>query len=316
MITTLAGGVGGARFADGLIQAAGADNVTVVVNTADDFELYGLRICPDLDTVLYTLAGIANPELGWGIAGDTRATLDGIAAFGEEPWFQLGDRDFATHVLRTAWLRDGNSLETVVDELRRRLGVPTPIVPMTSDPVATTIETPSGWLAFQDYFVRRRQQDDVIGVSFVGIEEAKPAESALAAVRNAGLIMLAPSNPIVSIGPILAFPPFHRALSDRRAPAVAISPIIGGRALKGPADRMLQSLGHEPTATGVARLYEGLIDGFVIDHVDADQAPEIEQELGISVFVTDAIMHEIADRGRLAREAMAFGESLRVKATA
>ena len=316
MITTLAGGVGGARFADGLVQAAGADNVIVVVNTADDFELYGLHICPDLDTVLYTLAGIANPELGWGIAGDTRATLDGIAAYGEEPWFQLGDRDVATHLLRTAWLREEQSLADVTDELRRRLGVSTPIVPMSNDPVGTTIETPAGWLAFQDYFVRRRQQDDVIGVSFVGIEEAKPAESALAAVQSAGLIMLAPSNPIVSIGPILAFPPFHRALSDRRAPAVAISPIIGGRALKGPADRMMQSLGHESTALGVARLYEGLIDGFVIDHVDADQAPEIEEELGIAVFVTDAIMHDIADRGRLAREAIAFGESLRVKATA
>ena len=316
MITTLAGGVGGARFADGLVQSAGADNVTVVVNTADDFELYGLRICPDLDTVLYTLAGIANPVLGWGIDGDSRATLDGIAAFGEEPWFQLGDRDFATHILRTAGLREGQTLEAVTDELRRRLGVQTPIIPMTSDPVATTIETPSGWLAFQDYFVRRRQQDAVIGVSFVGIEEANPSASALQAIQDAALIMLAPSNPIVSIGPILAFPPFHRALSDRRAPAVAISPIIGGRALKGPADRMMQTLGHEPTAVGVARLYEGLIDGFVIDHVDADQAPEIEGELGIAVFVTDAIMHDIADRGRLAREALTFGESLRVKATA
>jgi LPPG:FO 2-phospho-L-lactate transferase len=316
MITTLAGGVGGARFADGLVQAAGADNVTVVVNTADDFELYGLRICPDLDTVLYTLGGIANPVLGWGIDGDTRATLDGIAAYGEEPWFQLGDRDFATHILRTAWLREGQTLEAVTDVLRQRLGIQTSIIPMTSDPVATTIETPSGWLAFQDYFVRRRQQDAVIGVSFVGIEEASPSESALDAIRDAELIMLAPSNPIVSIGPILAIPPFHRALSDRRAPAVAISPIIGGRALKGPADRMMQTLGHESTALGVARLYEGLIDGFVIDHVDADQAPEIEDELGIAVFVTDAIMHDIADRGRLAREAMAFGESLRVKATA
>jgi LPPG:FO 2-phospho-L-lactate transferase len=315
MITTLAGGVGGARFADGLVQAAGADNVTVVVNTADDFELYGLRICPDLDTVLYTLGGIANPVLGWGIDGDTRATLDGIAAYGEEPWFQLGDRDFATHILRTAWLREGQTLGAVTDELRRRLGVQTAIIPMTDDPVGTTIETPAGWLAFQDYFVRRRQQDAVIGVSFVGIEEASPAEAALAAVREAELIMLAPSNPIVSIGPILAFPPFHRALSDRRAPAVAVSPIIGGRALKGPADRMMQTLGHEPTALGVARLYEGLIDGFVIDHIDADQGPEIE-ELGIAVFVTDAIMHDIADRGRLAREALTFGESLRVKATA
>jgi len=315
VIATLAGGVGGARFLDGLVQANGAENVTAVVNTADDFELFGLRICPDLDTVLYTLAGLANPVLGWGIADDTQATLDGIAAFGEEPWFLLGDRDFATHILRTSWMREGALLSEVTDQFRRRLSVSTPVIPMTNDQVGTTIETPGGWIDFQDYFVRRRQQDDVIGVSFVGIEEAHPTPAALEAVQRAEMIVLAPSNPIVSIGPILAIDEFHRAISDRTAPAIAISPLIGGKALKGPADKMMETLGHESTAVGVARLYEGLIDGFVIDHVDAGQAAEIE-ELGIAVFVTDAIMHDVADRGRLAREVVTFGESLHVKATA
>jgi LPPG:FO 2-phospho-L-lactate transferase len=315
VIATLAGGVGGARLLDGLVQANGAENVTAVVNTADDFELFGLRICPDLDTVLYTLAGLANPVLGWGIADDTRATLDGIAALGEDPWFLLGDRDFATHILRTSWLREGAMLSEVTDQLRRRLAVSTPIIPMTDDRVGTTIETPGGWIDFQDYFVRRRQQDDVIGVSFVGIEEAHPTTAALEAVHSAEMIMLAPSNPIVSIGPILAIDEFHRAISDRTVPAVAISPLIGGKALKGPADKMMETLGHESTAVGVARLYEGLIDGFVIDHVDAEQAVEIE-ELGIAVFVTDAIMHDVADRGRLAKEVVTFGESIHVKATA
>ena len=315
MIATLAGGVGGARLLDGLVQANGAENVTAVVNTADDFELFGLRICPDLDTVLYTLAGLANPVLGWGIADDTRATLDGIAAFGEDPWFLLGDRDFATHILRTSWLREGAKLSEVTDQLRRRLAVSTPVIPMTDDRVGTTIETPGGWIDFQDYFVRRRQQDDVIGVSFVGIEAAHPTTAALEAVHSAEMIMLAPSNPIVSIGPILAIDEFHRAISDRTVPAIAISPLIGGKALKGPADKMMETLGHESTAVGVARLYEGLIDGFVIDHVDAEQAVEIE-ELGIAVFVTDAIMHDVADRGRLAKEVVTFGESIHVKATA
>jgi LPPG:FO 2-phospho-L-lactate transferase len=315
VITILAGGVGGARLVDGLVQAVGDDQVSVIVNTADDFDLYGLHICPDIDTVLYTLAGIANPVLGWGIDGDTRATLAGIAAYGEEPWFQLGDRDFATHILRTAWLRNGTPLGSVIYFLRQRLGVQTPIYPMSDDPVATMIDTPVGRLAFQDYFVRRHQQDTVTGVEFAGIEAARAAPAALKALRDAELIVFAPSNPIVSIGPILGIDDFRRALIGRSAPAVAISPLIGGKALKGPADRMMQSLGHESSALGVARLYQGLIDGFVIDHVDAEQAMEIEN-LGMAVLATDAIMHDVPDRGRLAREVTAFGKTLRVKAPA
>jgi LPPG:FO 2-phospho-L-lactate transferase len=315
VITILAGGVGGARFADGVGQAVGTDRVTVVVNTADDFDLYGLRICPDIDSVLYTLAGLADPVQGWGIAGDTRNTLDGIATYGEEPWFQLGDRDFATHILRTAWLRDGQPLGEVIDRLRISLGVETPILPMCGDPVATMIDTPNGRLAFQDYFVRRQQRDEVTGVHFEGIGSAAATLAALEAIRSAELVLLAPSNPIVSIGPILAVAGYRDALGETNAPVIAISPIIGGKALKGPADRMLASLGHESSALGVARIYAGLIDGFVIDDADRDQTAAIEA-LGIRVLATDAIMHDVPDRGRLAHEAIAFGESLKVKAPA
>ena len=315
MITILAGGVGGARFADGLVQAVGPENVMVVVNTADDFNLYGLRICPDIDTVLYTLAGIADQVQGWGIGGDTRATLHGIAAFGEEPWFLLGDRDFATHILRTYWLRNGTPLGAVVDRLRRSLGVETAIHPMSDDPVATQIDTPDGRLAFQDYFVRRRQQDQVIGVEFEGVASARRNEAALNAINSADLVLFAPSNPIVSIGPILAVDGFREALARNRAPVVAVSPIIGGKALKGPADKMLTSLGHETSALGVARIYAGIIDAFVIDRVDRHQSAAIEG-LGIQVLATDAIMHDVADRGRLAGEVLTFGQTLKVKAPA
>jgi LPPG:FO 2-phospho-L-lactate transferase len=314
MIAVLAGGVGGARFIDGLVQAAGADDVCAIVNTADDFQLYGLHISPDIDTVLYTLAGLADPVQGWGIAGDSHATLGGIAAFGEEPWFQLGDRDFATHILRTAWLREGVTLGNVVERLRKALGVDTTILPMTDEPVATMIDTPASRLPFQDYFVRRRQRDDVIGVEFNGIETALPSQAALTAIRSADLVLFAPSNPIVSIGPILAVDGYKETLVTG-APIVAVSPIIGGKALKGPADRMLSTLGHESSALGVARIYADLIDGFVIDVADRDQAAEIEA-LGMRVLVTDAIMHDVPDRGRLAREVLAFGRTLKVKAPA
>jgi LPPG:FO 2-phospho-L-lactate transferase len=309
VIVTLAGGVGGARFIDGVAQTAGADNITAIVNTADDFNLYGLRICPDLDTVLYNLAGIADPVNGWGIAGDTRKTLDGIAEYGVETWFLLGDRDFATHILRTNWLKSGESLTAVTESLRMRLSVHTRILPMSDQPVATHLKTKEGLVEFQDYFVRRHQSDEVYGVHFEGIEDAQPVPAALDALLTAELILLAPSNPIVSIGPILSINPYREALVNRSVPSIAVSPIIGGKALKGPADRMLTSLGLESSALGIARIYQNLIDGLVIDNVDADLAPAIEA-LGIRVLVTDAIMHDIPDRGRFAAEVLAFGQTL------
>jgi LPPG:FO 2-phospho-L-lactate transferase len=296
-------------MAQGLQRALAPGDLTVIVNTADDFELYGLHISPDLDTVMYTLAGIADPVNGWGVAGDTRHTLDAIARYGREPWFLLGDQDFATHVLRTERLRAGAPLSEVTAELSTALGIPSPILPMTDDRVATLIDTPAGRLEFQDYFVGRRQSDAVLGVTFAGIESATAQPAAMAAIRDADAVIVAPSNPIVSIGPILATPGIWEELSTTSAPIVAVSPIVGGRALKGPAANMLKTLGHEVSALGVARLYADLFDGLVIDAVDRNLVPEIEV-LGQRVLTTQTVMGGEDDRRRLAAEVIDFSRSL------
>lgn len=308
-IVALAGGVGGAKMAQGLQVALGPGELTVIVNTADDFELFGLHISPDLDTVMYTLAGIADPVQGWGIAGDTRQTLTAISEYGREPWFQLGDRDFATHILRSELLRNGQRLTEVSAWLSKALGVTSNIVPMTDGPVATRIMTASGILDFQDYFVARRQSDIVLGVEFAGIEGARPTAEAVSAIASADVIVVAPSNPIVSIGPILAVPGMRQALEEANAPIVAISPIVGGQALKGPAANMLQSLGHEVSALGVVRILKEFVDGFVIDSIDRPLAPAIE-DVGVSVLVTNTIMGDLDDRKRLAEEVLAFASSI------
>jgi LPPG:FO 2-phospho-L-lactate transferase len=309
VIVALAGGVGGAKMAQGLQAALPPGDLTVVVNTADDFELYGLSISPDLDTVMYTLAGIADPVNGWGVAGDTRKTLDAIARYGEDPWFLLGDQDFATHILRTERLRSGMPLSVVTTQLSGALGIPSRIVPMTDHRVATLVETPAGTLEFQDYFVGRRQRDDVLGVTFAGIERATAHPDALAAIRRADAVVIAPSNPIVSIAPILDIPGVQDALADSPAPIVAVSPIVGGQALKGPAAQMLATLGHEVSARGVARLYAGVIDGLVIDEVDRELGSAIEL-LGPRVLVTATVMGDEADRRRLAVDVLDFAASL------
>ena len=302
-IVALAGGVGGAKMAQGLQAALVPGELTVIVNTADDFELYGLHISPDLDTVMYTLAGIADPVQGWGIAGDTRQTLSALAEYGREPWFQLGDRDFATHILRSELLRNGQRLTEASAWLSKALGVTSNIVPMTDSRVATRIMTAVGTLDFQDYFVARRQSDIVLGVEFAGIEGARPTAEAVSAIASADVIVVAPSNPIVSIGPILAVPGMLQALEEANAP------IVGGQALKGPAANMLQSLGHEVSALGVVRILKELVDGFVIDSIDRPFAPAIE-DLGVSVLVTNTIMGDLDDRKRLAEEVLAFASSI------
>jgi LPPG:FO 2-phospho-L-lactate transferase len=309
VIVVLAGGVGGAKMAQGLQAALPLGDLTVVVNTADDFELYGLAISPDLDTVMYTLAGIADPVHGWGVAGDTRNTLDAIARYGQEPWFLLGDQDFATHILRTERLRAGWPLSAVTKELSGALGIRSRIIPMTDDRVATQVDTPAGTLEFQDYFVGRRQSDDVLGVTFAGIEQATAHPDALAAIREADAVVIAPSNPIVSVAPILETPGIREALDDTPAAIVAVSPIVGGRALKGPAAQMLATLGHEVSALGVARLYAGLSDGLVIDEVDRELVPAIELT-GPRVMVTATVMGDEADRRRLATEVLDFAATL------
>ena len=309
-IVALAGGVGGAKMAQGLMHAFDNVELTVVVNTADDFELFGLRISPDLDTVMYTLGRIANPATGWGIAGDTRGTLDGIAAYGMDTWFLVGDRDFATDILRTAWLREGQTLTEVTKRLADGLGIRAAIVPMTDDPVATMVQTLDGELAFQDYFVRRQQQDEVTGIRFAGIEQASATQEALNAIDSAELIVFCPSNPIVSIGPLLAIPELRAAVEQSRAPRVGVSPIIAGKALKGPADKMLRSLGYEASAAAVATILRPLIDGYVLDEQDVDAIPAIEA-LGIPAQALQTIMGGTEDRARLGREVIEFGLSLR-----
>jgi LPPG:FO 2-phospho-L-lactate transferase len=301
-VVCLAGGVGGAKLAEGLQGELGPD-LTVIVNTADDSERHGLLVCADHDTVMYTLAGLENPELGWGLAGDTWNAMDAFERYGEEAWFRLGDRDLATHVVRTARLRDGERLTTVCRGLQARLGVRAAILPMTDEPVRTHVRTDAGWLDFQDYFVRLRQAPDVREVRFDGVDAARPTPEVTAAIDAATAIVIAPSNPIVSIAPILAVPGMTELLAGARARGsriVAVSGIVGGKALKGPADRMLASLGHEPTAVGVARGYAGLVDTFVLDTVDAALAPEVEA-LGLRVVVADTIMTDDESRARLGR---------------
>jgi LPPG:FO 2-phospho-L-lactate transferase len=310
----LAGGVGGAKLASGL-EAALARNgrpgdLSVIVNTADDFDLWGLRVCPDLDTVMYTLAGLANPETGWGVADESFAALAMISAYGEDAWFRLGDRDLATHILRTQRLRAGERLTEVTAGLAGALGVSSALLPMSDEPVSTMLETNAGLLEFQEYFVRRGQRDEVSGVELRGIEDARVPVEVQEVVTRAEAIVLCPSNPVVSLGPILAVPGMWKLLSASPAPKVAVSPIVGGRALKGPADRMLQSLGHEVSATGVARMYEGLLDGFVMDRADENETRI--STLGMRFLAADAVMRDEADRERLGREVLEFCSELGV----
>jgi LPPG:FO 2-phospho-L-lactate transferase len=310
MIVTIAGGVGGAKMAHGIAGAIDPGHQTVIVNTADDFELHGLKISPDIDTVLYTLGGIANPVQGWGIDGDTFHTLEAMTRLGEDPWFLLGDQDLATHILRTARRNRGSTLSDVTADFARNLGIASRVIPATDEPVGTFVETPTGTFAFQDYFVRRKQQDDVLGVRFAGIERATPAPGVLEAIAAAKVIVIAPSNPIVSVAPVLEIPGIRDALAASPAVKVAVSPIIGGRALKGPADKMLATLGHEPSAVGIARIYAGTVDALVIDEVDRALVPEIAS-LGLKVSSLQSVMGDARDRARFANEVLAFARSIK-----
>jgi LPPG:FO 2-phospho-L-lactate transferase len=300
-IVALAGGVGGAKLADGLAAHLG-DRLSVVVNTGDDCERHGLLVMPDHDTVLYNLAGIEQVEWGWGIEGDTHATMAQLVDYGEEGWFSLGDRDLALHIARTARVRAGGRLTSVCLELQASLGVRSRILPMADEPVRTQVRVDEGWLEFQEYFVHRRQAPDVLEIRFAEVAASQPTPEVAAALATADAILVCPSNPLVSVGPILAVPGMREAIAAARgrgAPVLAVSPIIGGRALKGPADRMLASLGHEATALGVARLYADLADVFVLDAVDAALAAEVES-LGVRAVVADTIMTDDASRARLA----------------
>jgi LPPG:FO 2-phospho-L-lactate transferase len=308
-VVCLAGGVGGAKLADGLQQIVAPGELTVVVNTGDDLERHSLTVCPDHDTVLYTLAGIADPGQGWGIAGETWQVMDQLARLGDGTWFRLGDRDLATHLFRTERLRRGERPTEVALELARCLGVASRILPMADVPVRTRVRTAQGWLDFQDYFVRLRQEPEVLEVDFDGAAEAAVTPEVRDAIRSAEAIVVAPSNPVVSIGPILAVPGLLAeivAARHRGVPTVGVSGIVGGKALRGPADRMMTSLGEEPSALGVARRYVAaeLLDFFVVDREDEALADGI-RALGVEVVVTDTVMTDAGSRALLAREMLA-----------
>jgi LPPG:FO 2-phospho-L-lactate transferase len=304
-VVALAGGVGGAKLAEGLQRALG-EKLTVLVNTGDDFELHGLLISPDLDTVMYTLAGIANSDTSWGIADDTFSNLEMMSAYGAAIWFKLGDRDLATHILRTRMLREGRTLTEVTGQLSGALGVRAAILPMTDQRVATVVDTDEGELTFQEYFVHRHWQPIVKSVRFMGIEEAAPSAEALNAIDRADAIVLCPSNPFVSIEPILSVRGIRERIRKSNASKIAVSPIVGGKALKGPAAKMFREMGIEPTALAVARRYVGLVDAFMIDQADEHEEPGIAV-LGMHVLVRDTVMVTKSDRERVGREIVDWG---------
>ena len=295
-VVVLSGGVGGARFARGLVEAVGGPSVTVVGNVGDDLEVLGMSVSPDLDSILYTLAGLNDEERGWGRAGETWEALGTVSALGGEAWFRLGDRDLGLHLVRTQALRSGEPLSAVTARLARALGIEAAILPATDDRLRTWLDTPAGSFPFQEWFVARGHRDEVDGVRFEG--SAAPAAGVLEAIEAADAILIAPSNPYVSIWPILAVQPIRAALASRRVPAVAVSPLIGGRAVKGPADRMLARMAGGTTPAHVASCYEGLIDALVVDEADPTGP------LAVRRVVTHTLMTDLAASRRLAETAL------------
>lgn len=307
MITVLAGGVGAARFLQGLLAVHRPSDITIISNVGDDAEFFGLHISPDIDIVLYHLAGLSDEEQGFGILGDTYNVLEAIARYGYDTWFRLGDRDLATCITRTDLLRRGRSLSEATAEIASALLVPARIIAATDDPLRTKIRTDEGVLDFQDYFVRRRTEGHTREVIFDGAEKARPAPGVIEAIMEAEAIILTPSNPLVSIGPILSIAGIRDGLRTTEARVATVSPIVGGKALKGPADRMLRDQGIEPSAAAIAKIYEDFLDVLVIDNVDADLKGKIESDArgtggrGVEVIVTDTIMDSMEKRAALAR---------------
>ena len=300
MITALAGGVGASQFLDGLSRVAPPEEISIIVNTGDDIEMFGLYIAPDLDIVTYTLAGAVNPETGWGLAGDTFNCLEQLLGYTQtERWFNLGDRDLAAHIFRAQQLRLGLPLSEIAERLRTALGVKSRILPMTDTHTPTTIITAEGEMHFQEYLVKRRAQPKVTGIRFESIESAKPAPGVAEAVLSSDAIIICPSNPLISIGPILAVPGMRGLLERAEAPVAAISPVVAGASLKGPTDRMLAELGMQVSAAQVARLYSDVADVFILDVQDEAAKPEIE-DLGLKVCVTDTVMSGLEEKIKLA----------------
>jgi LPPG:FO 2-phospho-L-lactate transferase len=300
MITALAGGVGAARFLTGLTKLVKEEDLSVIVNTGDDIELFGLHISPDVDIITYTLAGIVDETKGWGIRGDTFQCLEMLKKHGQDTWFGLGDRDLATHLYRTQRLKQGFTLTQITNEVCDVLGLKVKVLPMSNDKFETRVKTIDGSMHFEEYFVRRQSKDEILSVEFVGADIAKPPPGVLDALLDAKTVVVCPSNPVVSIGTILAVDGLRDALKRTNARVVGVSPIIAGLPLKGPADKMLRSLGLEVSAFGVAKLYSDFLDAFVIDTKDAGLKGRIEQ-LGVNVKVTNTVMKSLEDKVALAK---------------
>ena len=300
-VLAIAGGVGGAKLVVGLARVLPPERLKVVVNTGDDELFHGLHVSPDLDSVTYALAGLTNPDTGWGVAGESFRTLGALGRLGAETWFGLGDLDLATHIRRTDLLRQGSTLSEVTAAITRHLGIAHPVVPMSDEPVRTIALTDEGELAFQEYFVHRACEPRITGVRFDGVDDAKPSPAFAQALRGADAIVFCPSNPLVSIGPVLAVPGVYEAIASFTGPRIAISPIVGGQALKGPAAKMMAELGQEVSSAGVARGYVGVVDTMVIDEMDRDEATSVEA-CGMRAMVTNTIMRSDDDKERLARE--------------
>ncbi len=309
-VVALAGGVGGAKLADGITRNLPPENFSIVVNTGDDFEHLGLKICPDLDTVCYTLAGLANNETGWGRANESWTILENVILLGGPDWFRLGDKDISTHLERTRRLAKGETLTCIVKDFCIAWKIDVSVLPMSDQTVSTIVKTNhEGDLAFQDYFVRRRCEPEVSGFKFDGVDNAKPAPGVVEAITDSDVVIICPSNPWVSIGPILAIPGILPALKSK--PVVAVSPIIGGQAVKGPAAKMFEELGFESSASSVAMHYGDLLQGFVIDFVDCELEKDV-RNLNIKTMVTNTLMKTIDDRKRLAKEVLTFCEKILV----
>jgi LPPG:FO 2-phospho-L-lactate transferase len=308
-VVALSGGIGGAKLALGLSRVLPPGELVVVANTADDFEHLGLAISPDIDTLLYTLAGLNDAARGWGRRDETWTFMTALGALGGATWFQLGDGDLATHVERTRRLAAGETLSAVVDDFRQRLGIPSRVLPMSDDPVRTRLRTDSGWLDFQEYFVRLRCEPPVREIAFAGAERARPQAEFIASLRDPQLraVVICPSNPLISIEPILTVPGIREALTACAAPVVAVSPIVGGRALKGPTAKMLTELGHRPSAGAVARRYAGFLDGYVYDVTDALPA----EASHLRSVATQIVMATLEDREALARAVLDLADRLR-----
>lgn len=303
MIVSLAGGVGAAKFLSGLVKVIPEEDLTVIVNIGDDIELHGLHISPDIDIVIYTLAGIVDERKGWGVRGDSFNCLSFLGRLGCETWFRLGDMDLATHIYRTDLLRKGFRLSEIVDMLRKAFGLKVKILPMSNEKVETRIITPAGELHFQEYLVKRSASDRVLGVEFSGIDEAKPAPGVIESILDSDAVIVCPSNPIVSVGTILSVKGVREALIRCKGKKIAVSPIVAGHPIKGPADKLMKGLGLEVSAYSVAKLYSDFLDVFIIDELDAHEGERIE-ELGIKVISTNTIMKSLEDKIRLARVAI------------